>query len=66
MDIYFVASIWMDSVSVPVIYQCCMVGTQSKFLKDWVIEQQNPLKDSIAEGFITTIYEISNKDLHMV
>ena len=56
----------MDSVSVPVIYQCCMVGTQSKFLKDWVIEQQNPLKDSIAEGFITTIYEISNKDLHMV
>ena len=43
-----------------------MVGTQSKFLKDWVIEQQNPLKDSIAEGFITTIYEISNKDLHMV
>ena len=66
MKIYFVAFIRMDYVSVPVIYKSCIVGTQSKFLKDWVIEQQNPLKDSIAEGFITTIYEISNKDLHMV
>ena len=40
MEIYFVASIRMDSFSVPAIYQCCIVGTQYKFLKGWVIEQQ--------------------------